>query len=147
MVDDVVLNKAAIIERCLARIAAEYNGHEQELSSNLTRQDAIILNLQRACEAAIGLAMHVVRVRQLGLPQESREAFTLLEAAGILDSVLGVRMRAMVGFRNIAVHNYQKLSLDVVRSILDSHLDDFRSFTALAIQVSGSHESGTVPRG
>ena len=145
MVDDVVLNKAAIIERCLARIAAEYNGHEQELSSNLTRQDAIILNLQRACEAVIDLAMHVIRVRQLGLPQEGREAFTLLEAAGILDSVLGARMRAMVGLRNIALHNYQKLSLDVVRSILDSHLDHFRSFTALAIQVSGSPASGTVP--
>ncbi|MHB8347769.1 MAG: type VII toxin-antitoxin system HepT family RNase toxin [Acidiferrobacterales bacterium] len=144
MADDVVLNKAAIIERCLARIADEYNGHEKELSSNLTRQDAIILNLQRACEAAIDLAMHVVRVRQLGLPQESREAFTLLQTAGILDDATGARMRAMVGFRNIAVHNYQNLSLDVVRSILDGHLGDFRSFIASVIKASGFPASAAV---
>ncbi len=35
-------------------------------------------------------------------------------------------MQAMVGFRNIAVHNYQKLSLDIVRTILDEKLSDFR---------------------
>ncbi|MHB8453169.1 MAG: type VII toxin-antitoxin system HepT family RNase toxin [Acidiferrobacterales bacterium] len=144
MADDVVLNKAAIIERCLARIADEYNGHEKELSSNLTRQDAIILNLQRACEAAIDLAMHVVRVHQLGLPQESREAFTLLQTAGILNDATGARMRAMVGFRNIAIPNYQKLSLDVVRPIFDGHLDDFRGYIASVIKAPGSPLPETV---
>ena len=70
MVDDVLLNKVAIIERCRARLENEYRGHEDELETNLTRQDSIILNLQRCCEAAIDLAMHVVRARGLGLPQE-----------------------------------------------------------------------------
>ncbi|MDN5937471.1 MAG: hypothetical protein L0H83_02285 [Salinisphaera sp.] len=31
--------------------------------------DAIVLNRQRACEAAIDLAVHVVRVHRPGLPQ------------------------------------------------------------------------------
>ncbi|HLA75620.1 MAG TPA: DUF86 domain-containing protein [Gammaproteobacteria bacterium] len=134
MADDVILNKAAMIERCLARIVEEYRGHEHELESNLTRQDAIVLNLQRTCEAAIDLAMHVVRVRRLGLPQESREAFTLLEQAGLLDAKTGQRMRAMVGFRNVAVHNYQALSLPIMRAILEKHLDDFRAFTATVLR-------------
>lgn len=59
MADDVLLNKAAIIERCLQRIHEEYSGHESALETDYTRQDAIVLNLQRACEAAIDLAMHV----------------------------------------------------------------------------------------
>ena len=128
MVDDILLNKVAIIERCLARLEKEYRGHEDELETNLTRQDSVILNLQRCCEASIDLAMHVVRARGLGLPQESREAFTLLRNADIIDEVLTSRMQAMVGFRNIAVHNYQKLSLEIVRSILSENLDDFRQF-------------------
>lgn len=107
MPDDVVLNKVAIIERCLARIDEEYQGHEAELETNLTRQDSIVLNLQRACEAAIDLAMHTVRARRLGLPQDSREAFTLLNQAGLLDTALTKKMQSMVGFRNIAVHDYQ----------------------------------------
>ncbi|OGI65037.1 MAG: hypothetical protein A2W18_05615 [Candidatus Muproteobacteria bacterium RBG_16_60_9] len=128
MADDVILNKSAIIERCLRRIEDEYRGREHEIETNYTRQDAVVLNLLRACEAAIDLAMHVVRVRRLGLPQESREAFTLLEQAGLVDPAIASRMRAMVGFRNIAVHDYRKLSLPIMRAILDKHLEDFRRF-------------------
>src|SRR5690606_5251310 len=77
MADDVVLNKAAIIERCVARVREEYADDPRNLTDNITRQDSIILNLQRACEAAIDLAMHVVRRRRLGVPQETRDAFRL----------------------------------------------------------------------
>lgn len=133
MPDDVLLNKVAIVERCLARIEEEYRGREDELVTNQTRQDAIILNLQRACEAAIDLAMHLVRRHQLGLPQHSRDAFQLLDDAGVLDSRLTQSMQAMVGFRNVAVHDYQELSLDIVRSILENKLIDFRTFTQAAI--------------
>ena len=134
MVDDVLLNKAASIERCLQRIAEEYQGHEHELVTDQTRQDAIILNLQHACEAAIDAAMHVVRVKRLGLPQESREAFSLLENAGLLSGELSQHMQAMVGFRNIAVHEYQKLNLDIVRAILTERLDDFQKFAKLLVK-------------
>lgn len=134
MADDVLLNKIAIIERCLKRAEEEYRGHEHEFHSNFTRQDSIVLNLLRACEASVDLAMHLVRTKKLGLPQESREAFTLLEQSGMLDGELAARMRAMVGFRNIAVHDYQKLSLDVVRSILEKHLNDFRRYTAVMLR-------------
>ncbi|NOZ10107.1 MAG: DUF86 domain-containing protein [Gammaproteobacteria bacterium] len=136
MADDILLNKTAIIERCLGRIDQEYKGHEQELETNFTRQDAIILNLLRVCEAAIGAAMHIVRLRHLGVPQESREAFTMLCDAGILNEQLAGHMRAMVGFRNIAIHNYQKLNLEIVRSILDKRLDDFRQFASFILQMT-----------
>lgn len=135
MPDDVVLNKVAAIERCLGRVREEYEGYEDELEINLTRQDSIILNLQRACETAIDLAMHIVRMRRLGLPQESREAFALLQEAGLLDAGVARQMQKMVGFSNIAVHGYQKLDLEIVRSILTERLDDFRSFAAVMLQV------------
>jgi hypothetical protein len=48
MADDVILNKAASIERCLRRIAEEYPGDRQNLAANQTKQDASVLNLQRA---------------------------------------------------------------------------------------------------
>lgn len=83
MVSDVLLNKAAIIECCLARVESEYHGREDELETNYTCQDSIILNLQRACEASIDAAMHLVRVKKLGVPQESRDAFDMLGEAGI----------------------------------------------------------------
>jgi uncharacterized protein YutE (UPF0331/DUF86 family) len=135
MVNDILLNKVAIIERCLARVETEYCGHEAELESNFTRQDSIILNLQRACEASIDLAMHLVRIHKLGIPQESRDAFDFLFEAGIVDAGLQERLKAMVGFRNVAVHDYRTLNLAVVRSIVETRLDDFREFVQCVLRL------------
>jgi len=128
-VDDVVLNKAAIIELRVARVRQEYDDDERNLLEEQRRQDSIILNLQRACEAAIDLAMHVVRMRRLGIPQESRDAFSFLRDAGVIQPELASRMLAMVGFRNVAVHDYRRLDLAIVRSIVTDRLDDFLDFT------------------
>lgn len=128
MPDDVILNKIAAIERCLMRIREEYRGHEIELATHFTRQDSIILNLLRACEAAIDVAMHLVRVNALGVPQDSRDAFSLLDRANLIPADLSRRLQAMVGFRNIAVHNYQKLNLDILRAVLTERLTDFESY-------------------
>ena len=133
MADDVLLNKAASIERAVRRVREEHAGDDQNLLANQTRQDAIILNLQRACESSIDAAMHLVRVHRLGVPQETREAFTLLEQAQLLDIQLADRLKKMVGFRNVAVHDYQKLNLDIVRRIVVDHLDDFLAFTRVLL--------------
>ena len=96
--------------------------------ANPTKQDSTVFNIQRACEAAIDLAMHFVAQRNLGIPQTSREAFTLLQTAGILSEDTSKQMRAMVGFRNIAVHNYQDLEIEVLQAIIQQHLGDFERF-------------------
>lgn len=134
MADDVVLNKAASIERCLQRIFEEYAGNDKNLITNQTKQDAIILNLQRACETSIDLAMYVISRRRLGIPQDSRDAFTLLQTGGILPTELATRMQRMVGFRNVAVHEYTRLNLDVVRAIITKQLDDFRTFSSTIVK-------------
>jgi len=138
MVDDVVLNKAAVIERCVARVREEYAGDPRRLRDDITRQDSIILNLQRACEAAIDLAMHVVRVRRLGVPQETRQSFEMLRDAHLLDAPLADRMMRMVGFRNVAIHDYRKLDLDVVERIVTDHLDEFLALASALVRSSGA---------
>jgi uncharacterized protein YutE (UPF0331/DUF86 family) len=133
--DDVTLQKAAIIERCLRRVRDEHAGDDARLD-DITRLDAIVLNLQRACEAAIDLAMHRVRVHRLGVPQDSREAFSALAHAGLLDPDLATAMQRMVGFRNIAVHDYQALNLDIVKSVLKHHLGELERFAADMMRAS-----------
>ena len=115
--DDVALNKSAIIERCLGGVREEHDGDDRSLD-NLTQQDAIVLNLQRAGEASIELGMHLVRRYLLGIPQDGRDVFVLLVRGASLNRGLATRLERMVGFRNIAVHDYQALHLDVVRAII-----------------------------
>jgi uncharacterized protein YutE (UPF0331/DUF86 family) len=82
MADDVVLNKAASIERCVARAREEYETDPESFATNFTRQDAAILNIQRACEACLDMGQHIIRRESLGLPQSARDIFTLLSQSG-----------------------------------------------------------------
>jgi uncharacterized protein YutE (UPF0331/DUF86 family) len=94
MKNDVILNKISVIERCIKRIHEEYENNPKNLE-NYTKQDSIILNLQRACEASIDLAMHMVAQKKLGLPQNSRDAFSLLEQHSIITPFLSQKMKAL----------------------------------------------------
>lgn len=127
MIDDVYLNKSAIIRRCLKRIQEEFRDDPARLE-NFTIQDAIVLNILRSCESAIDLAMHLVAERRLGVPQSSRDAFAMLETAGILSTSCSRSMMRMCGFRNIAVHNYQEMEKPILLAILQSNLSDFEAF-------------------
>lgn len=132
--NDVILNKMTTIERCLNRIHEVYEGNPENLT-DFTKQDSIVLNIQRACEASIDLAMHVVGRRKLGVPKTSREAFKLLQEAAIIEADLAKTLMNMVGFRNIAVHDYQALKLDILESILNKHVDDFKQFIKVLLQL------------
>ena len=132
MPNDVVVNKIATIERCLKRVRDEFRGDPKRLDDQ-TVQDAVVLNLQRACDTCIDLAMHLVARERLGVPQESREAFRMLEAAGAIDAELSLRLQRMVGFRNVVVHAYQQLSQPILLSILQTRLGDFEAFARAAM--------------
>jgi len=127
--DNVSLNKAAIIERCIRRMREEYES--DKTLSNLTHLDALILNIERACQAAIDLSMHVVSVQHLGMPQSSSESFILLQQAGKLDKLLASRLSGMTGFRNIAIHQYQDIELEVIHYIMDEGWQDLVALCAV----------------
>ena len=130
MADDVLLNKAATIERCVARARQEYAAAGEHFATDFTRQDAAVLNVQRACEAALDIGHHIVRRERLGLPQSARDVFDMLSAAGWVELALADAMKRMVGVRNIAVHDYQELLLPITVSVITEHLDEFLRFTA-----------------
>ncbi|MDP3887085.1 DUF86 domain-containing protein [Hydrogenophaga sp.] len=137
MADDVLLNKAATVERCVARAHEEYAA-SPDFATDFTRQDAAVLNIQRACEACLDMGQHLIRRDRLGLPQSARDVFALLTQAGWIDAPLQDAMQRMVGFRNIAVHDYQKLLQPILLSVLTVHLDDFLRFTTAVLQKDGA---------
>jgi uncharacterized protein YutE (UPF0331/DUF86 family) len=133
---DVVLARIATIDRCLQRIAVT-RGERRATLLPIEAEDIELLNLQRAVQAAIELATHVVASEGYGLPDSVAASFTLLEREGVLEPELSERLRKMVGFRNIAIHNYQALDPRIVESILTRHLDDLRAFSARIVRHFG----------
>ena len=115
--DDIVINKAGIIERSLRRVLEEYRA--DPALTLYTHIDALTLNLERACQAAIDVAIHICSTQRLGIPQTSSDAFKLLEKAGLLHKETTKKMISMVGFRNIAVHEYQTMDMNILRTIAE----------------------------
>ena len=129
MTDDIVLSKISAIKRCLVRINEEFTS-PAEFKTNFTKQDSVILNLQRACEAAIDIANYIVRKEGFGVPQSARESFDMLVANGRLSAELAASMKSMVGLRNIAIHNYQQLDITILIAVIEGHLSDFDRYCA-----------------
>ena len=137
MADDVLINKAATIERCVKRAREEYERDPATFATDFTRQDAAILNIQRACEAALDMGQHLIRREKLGVPQSARDVFALLAQGGWVEAALADGLKRMVGFRNIAVHDYQALQLPIVEAVITKHLGDFTAYSkAILLQNS-----------
>jgi len=121
---DVVLAKIAIMKKCAATVRQV----RQADVPSWMKQDLTVLNLQRAVQAAIDLA-HVVIARDgLGLPSDYGQSFDLLANHRVIDQSAAKNLKKMVGFRNIAVHQYQEIDANIVQSIVEHHLDDFETY-------------------
>jgi uncharacterized protein YutE (UPF0331/DUF86 family) len=126
--EDAALAKLASIERCLQRIQSVTHG-DPEAVEDLDVEEIVVLNLQRAIQATIDLAAHVISGRRWGLPDSLKAHFRILTDQHVVDPELGARLQAMVGFRNIAVHDYDRLDRDILKAILANHLPDLDAFS------------------
>lgn len=134
MVDkDIVLEKINQIQNCLKRIA-EKTRNDPVTLDDFDTQDVFVLNLQRAVQSAIDLASHIVSDEGLGLPDDLKGNFTLLERAGIVDKLSSDKLKKMVGFRNIAIHDYSRINVNILKSILTKNLKDLEDFYSTVLK-------------
>ncbi len=129
MMDDIVLHKIESIERCVKQVRHYYHTREAiPFENDYRTQDAIALNIQRAVEQAIDLANHIVKTKKLGIPKESSESIGLLHQAQLISLEQQAILSKMIGFRNLLVHEYTRLNLDIVVAFIENHLDDLLEF-------------------
>ena len=133
MESNVIYNKTTTIERCIKRINEIYEKKPLNLK-DMNKQDLIILNLERACQATIDMAMHVISSKRLGLPQSSKNAFEILAEEKIIKKDLCEDLKSMVGFRNVAIHDYQDVDLKILQAIVEEHLGDLLDFCKTIIK-------------
>lgn len=127
--NDVLENKIQSIHRCITRAREEYRLAGDNFAHDFSRQDSAVLNIIRACEMSIDLANHVIKREKLGFPTSSAESFELLARQGVIAFDLAEKLKNMVGFRNTAIHEYQKIKTEIVEAIIRSGLNDLVAFT------------------
>ena len=131
--DDIIINKVASIKNCIKRAKEEFNNSDN-FQSDYSAQDAAILNIVRACEQAIDLANHLVKLLDLGVPNNSSDAFEMLSRKRVIDDGLSQKLIKMTGFRNVMIHEYQKINLEIVVSVINKNLNDLLEFTNLILK-------------
>lgn len=123
----VIINKYESIQKCIKRIEEEYEGNIENLY-DYKRLDPIVLNIQRACEIAIDIAMYIVSNRKLGVPQTKKEAFVKLEENNLISKEISINMQKITGFRNIAIHDYKQIDEEILADVIENHLQDLIEF-------------------
>lgn len=105
--------------------------------SDLDRQESILFNLQMAVQNCIDMAAHIVSEQQMGLAGSTNELFYLLEERGIIDPKVTERMVRAVGFRNLLVHEYGKIDLEMVFRAAHENLEDLMLFSQIVAKRFG----------
>ena len=107
--------------------------HDVPFATDYLTQDAVTMNIQRACEACIDIANRVVRLRRLGMPKESRDSFVLLAEAGIIDTPMLRSLLSMVGFRTILVQQTTPLDITILHAVITTHIYDLLAFAQVMV--------------
>ncbi|MFC4729351.1 type VII toxin-antitoxin system HepT family RNase toxin [Coralloluteibacterium thermophilus] len=125
-----IAEKSESLRRCVARVRATCPATAGALATDVDAQDIVSLNLTRAVQLAVDIASHLLAGLDVPVPHTMGETFDRLAQAGVIDEDLARRMRAAVGFRNLAVHSYARIDWEIVHALCTSRLDDFATFVA-----------------
>jgi uncharacterized protein YutE (UPF0331/DUF86 family) len=124
----IVARKLDSLQRCLVRVRDKCPATVDALAATPDLQDIVVLNLSRAIQLCVDLALHVLADSGLPPPDTMGQAFEQLASIHKLDASLAVRLRKAVGFRNLAVHSYSSIDWAIVHAIATRHLGDFTDF-------------------
>lgn len=126
---ELVAKKLATIQTCcrelreLARL--------DRIRTDVREQRFVEHTLQVATQAALDVASHIVSDERLGEPATNRELFTLLARSDWIDPDLAQALERMAGFRNVLVHGYADVNLDIVEHAARHGLADLERFVAV----------------
>lgn len=123
----VVEQKLESLRRCLERVRARCPASVALLAADPDAQDIVTLNLTRAIQLCVDIAAHVLP-DSAAVPQTMGETFERLVEAGRITPDLGLRLRRAVGFRNLALHNYDPINGSIVHAIATKNIGDFDAF-------------------
>jgi len=85
--------------------------------------------LQLCAQNALDIATHIAASQGRDVPDYA-SAIDELGRLGVLDREFAREFRNIAGFRNILVHGYLDVDLEVLHRLLSQRLGDFESFAS-----------------
>jgi uncharacterized protein YutE (UPF0331/DUF86 family) len=132
----VIDQKLESLRRCLGRIQEKFPVKVDELQTNYDLQDIIALNLSRAVQLTVDIGSHIIPSMNMPAPETMGQTFEILAQQNVLPAQVADQLKKSVGFRNVAVHNYEAINWQIVHSIVSEHMQDFTEFAKAVAQWS-----------
>ena len=129
-----IAEKLESLRSCVCRIEVKCPESSQVLQADPDLQDIISLNITRAVQLCVDIASHIVAESEQRVPNTMSGVFDVLAENGVIPAELCVSMKNAVGFRNIAIHNYQTIDWTIVYEICEERVKDFQSFARLVAE-------------
>ena len=133
---ELIEQKLESLRRAVQRVSDKCPESVEILARDFDAQDIVSLNLTRAVQLSVDIGSHLIACTNYPPPGTMGQVFDVLSDAGFIVAELAERMKKAVGFRNLAVHNYEDINWSIVYAIATQHLDDFKEF-ARAVAVIG----------
>lgn len=134
---DVIEQKIESLRRCVARVRQKCPATADALANDVDAQDILTLNLTRAVQLSVDIGAHIIAARDNPAPDTMGQTFDVLAALGLISPELAVRMKKAVGFRNIAVHNYEAIDWQIAHAIATRHMENFTAFAGAIADATG----------
>lgn len=134
---EVIEQKIESLRRCVERVRQKSPATAAALASDPDAQDILTLNLTRAVQLCVDIGAHLIAGQDKPAPDTMGQTFDVLAGMGVISAELSARMKKAVGFRNIAVHNYEAIDWEITYAIATRHLDDFAAFAAAVVESTG----------
>jgi uncharacterized protein YutE (UPF0331/DUF86 family) len=134
---DVIEQKLESLRRCVARVRQKCPATADILAKDVDAQDILTLNLTRAVQLCVDIGAYLIAARDNPAPDTMGQTFDVLADLGTIPPELAARMKKAVGFRNIAVHNYEAIDWQIAHAIATRHMEDFTAFAAAVADAAG----------
>lgn len=125
----VVRRHLAALTEALANLRRHWARSADELRANADLRWTVERGLQLCVQNVLDVASHLVVARGLDAA-EYATAIERLAEISVLSTEFAARLRPLAGFRNVLVHGYLQVDLDVVTRVLKHNLSDLEQFAA-----------------
>ena len=113
------------------------------LRNDIDVQDSVLHNLQLAIQGCIDIGSHIISDEGWGIAGSLGDILYTLRDRNVIEAELTERLVSMIGFRNILIHEYDDINIDIVYDILQNRLKDIDQYLLSIIDYFNLAESDT----
>jgi len=130
-----ILRKLSALDEYLKQTREFSSVTLEEYSRDWKVQRIVERTLQMMIETCADIASHIISDRGYRIPDNYGDTFRVLHENGVLKKDLFEIMVKMARFRNIVVHQYDKVDESIVIGILRNYLNDFEAYRDAIIRI------------